>query len=552
MKNSSKIILLSIISITLFSLLMRTIPLFRYSMWGMDFGEYVYYTQRWVSTGSSYLSIDGWGQAYPYFPGIFILSGSFVLTTEVSILRSTLFIPVIISSFVPLLVFLISHRITKSWKPSLISSIFLSVAAPFVYNYSQPKPETLGFFLMAVLLIFFLTISQKSKKVYILIIPTAAALVVTHHLTTYFSILFILGGIFFSEFVKRKPDVNNLSKFYSYLLLTTLAIIFWMLYADPFRQNRIYQALGTPSYSIIAVPYLVIVLAYLMIGLRRRSDYILPINIHKQNLISFLKFAVPSFIICISILMFVGFHRVPGRDFKLGYQVFLYIPLLFLGILAVESRKIIKVFRDGIHVVGWFLFGSLSMILGIITEDSSLLPMRQLSFLMLPLSILLGLGVIQIFTLYNPFRKKNRNVIFVILITFLLLWSVPFTYPDQESVSGYQEGSDWDDVEAGIWTRHIQEKIATDHRMSAVLFGVGNDNLTWTEGYHIYFSSDTSEIREELTTLNISYMLWDQDMLKGVATSPGVTPHRFNARALDYYRTNYSVYKTEECEMYIV
>ncbi|MFW6141534.1 MAG: hypothetical protein ACOC53_03125, partial [Candidatus Saliniplasma sp.] len=65
MKNNSKVVLLSLISITLFSLFMRTIPLFRYSMWGMDCGEYVYYTGKWVSTGSSYLSIDGWGQAYP-------------------------------------------------------------------------------------------------------------------------------------------------------------------------------------------------------------------------------------------------------------------------------------------------------------------------------------------------------------------------------------------------------------------------------------------------------------------------------------------------------
>ncbi len=521
-------------------------------MWGMDFGEYFYYTQKWVNTGSSYLSIDGWGQAYPYFPGMFVLSGSFYLTSNTSLLDSTTFIPVIISSFVPLLVFLLSYKITKSWRPSLVSSMFLGVLAPFVYNYSQPKPETVGFFLMAVLLVFFIILSKKSKKVYFLIIPTAAALVVTHHLTTYFSILFILGGVFFSEFVKRRSDVTNTYKFYTYILLTTTAILYWMLYADPFRQNRIYQALDTPSYSIIIAPYLLLFVAYVLIKFRRKSDYVLPINIHKQNIKTFLKFAIPSLIICTTLLLFAGFYRVPGRNFKLGYQVFFYFPLLLLGILAVEARKIIKIFRDGIHVVGWFLFATLSMILGVVTEDSSLLPMRQLSFLLLPLSILLGLGIIQIFNLYNPFKGKSKSTILVLLIAFLLIWSIPFTYPEQESISGYQEGSDWKDVEAGIWTRGIEEKIATDHRMSAVLFGVGNNNLTWTQGYHLYFSSDPSDIREELTTLNISYILWDQDMLKGVSTSPGVTPHRFNPHALEYYRTNYSIYKTEECEVYIV
>ncbi|MFO7792494.1 MAG: hypothetical protein R6W73_05875 [Candidatus Saliniplasma sp.] len=519
----------------------------------MDCGEYVYYTQRWVSTGSSYLSIDGWGQAYPFFPGMFVLSGTFSLTTNVSILSSTVFLPVIISSFVPLLVFLISHKITRKWKPSLISSIFLSLVAPFVYNYSQPKPETLGFFLMTVFLIFFVTLSRDSKKFYLLMIPTAVALIVTHHLTTYFTILFILGGIFFSEFVKRRSDDNNLYKFYSYLLLTTIAISFWMLYAEPFRKNRIYMALGTPSYSIIAVPYIIIFAAYVIIKLRRKSGYMLPINIHKQNIKTFLKFAVPSLIIGAVLLLLAGFYRVPGRDFKLSYQVLFYFPLLILGILAVEARKIIKVFGDGMHVVGWFLFGSLSMTLGILTEDSSLLPMRQLSFLLLPLSILLGLGITQIFILYNPFKKKRKKVVMVILISILLLWSVPLTYPTQESVSGYEEGSDWDDLEAGIWSRNIDGKIATDHRMSAVLFGVGNENLTWIEGYDIYFSQDPSDIRGELDEFNVSYILWDQEMLNGVTTKPGMTPYSFDESTRNYYGMNhYSIYLTEECQTYKV
>ncbi|MFW5927781.1 MAG: hypothetical protein ACOCSL_01165 [Thermoplasmatota archaeon] len=534
MKNNSKVVLLSLISITLFSLFMRTIPLFRYSMWGMDCGEYVYYTGKWVSTGSSYLNIDGWGQAYPYFPGLFVLSGSLSSITGISVLSSTVFLPVIVSSFVPLFVFLIAYKITIEWKSALLSSFFLSVVAPFVYNYSQPKPETLGFFLMALLLIFFVFLSKNTKKYYVLIIPTCLALVVTHHLSTYFLILFMFGGVFFSELSNRKSIENNLYRFYSYLLVTVVAIFYWMVYADPFRRNRLYQALGTPYYTILLSPFVVPIFAYLLIKLRRKKDYILPINIHRQNFKSFLKFALPPIIIGIVILLMAGFYRVPGREFKLGYHALIYVPLLFLSVLSVEARKVIKVFREGMHVVGWFLLASMSMFLGLLTENSSLLPMRQLSFLLMPLSILLGLGIIQIVTLYNPFKKKNRNIILAIVAASLLLWSIPFTYPAQESISGYQEGSEWDDVEAGVWSTQIEGKIATDHRMSAVLFASGNDNLTWTEGFNIYFSSVDSDIRNELDELNISYILWDQDMLKGVATAPGRTPYRFDESAFEY------------------
>jgi len=553
MKRKSKVILLSLLSIILISLLLRTIPLFRYSMWGMDCGEYIYYTGRWTETGSSYLSIDGWAQAYPYFPGMFVLSGSFVLISGTSTLESTVFLPVILSSFVPLMVFLVSYKITKRWKPSLIASIFLSVVAPFVYNHSQPKPETVGVFIMMILLICFVMLSKKSKKFYLLVIPTALALAVTHHLTSYFLILFMLGGIFISELSKRRTDKDNIYRLFGYISVTAVVISFWMIYADPFRERRIYQALGTPSYSIILGPFAVLIIAYILVKLRRRSDYVLPINIHKQNLRSFIKFAVPALVISSLLLLFAGYYRVPGRDFKLGPQVFFYFPLIFLGILAVEARKIIKFFKDGMHVVGWFLFAMISMILGIITEDSSLLPMRQLSFLILPLAILLGLGIVQVFDLYNPFKKKWKTAGMIVLVILLLSWSIPFTYPEQERASGYHEGSDWEDVEAAIWSRNLDGRIATDHRMSAVLFAASNQNLTWVDGYDMYFSPDHDEIRRELDELNISYILWDQEMLRGVTTAPGVTPYPFDESALKYYRRNdYSVYKTEECEAYIV
>ncbi|MFW6145112.1 MAG: hypothetical protein ACOC55_06015, partial [Candidatus Natronoplasma sp.] len=201
MKRSGWFALAAIIS---FSLLMRTLPLYDYALWGMDAGEYLYYTQRWMESGGSYLSIDGWGEAYPFFPGIFILSGAFSSLSGADLTHSFNFTSVLISGLSPLFVFLIVHKLMNDWRPAILSSFYFAALPPLIYSYSQPKPETLGFFFLTFILALNVTLLREHKKVIVLMMMGVFALIITHHLSTYFLLLMLFGGFFVSRLWRSK------------------------------------------------------------------------------------------------------------------------------------------------------------------------------------------------------------------------------------------------------------------------------------------------------------------------------------------------------------
>ncbi len=544
--------LFGLMSIALISFVVRSVPFFRYTFWGVDCGEYVYYTQQWVSTGQIYLSIDGWANAYPFFPGIFILGGS-VNFAGFYLFEAVQLSPLILSAAVPLMVFLLAHRITNSAKASLASALFLALLAPFVYNFSQPKPETIGFFLMLFIMLLSTMLTYDNRKLLLLMAPASFALIVSHHFSSFFLILFLFGGLCFSVLLRRKLHRADIYRIAFFLFFTTAAISYWLLAAPPFRENRLMNAFGMPSYSILLGPYIGIGLLLLLHRISVKRRMIPSIKLHKENLS---RFYLYSMILIISIVIFIAYlyhNPIPGREIELNELGFYYIPLVFLGIFALGSTKIIWAMRDGVHVLGWMTFLLISFSAGVVTGSSSLLPMRQVAFVMLPVSLLFGIGLIRFWSMINPFSKLKKTIVIAVLISFLFAYNVPLMYPSQDMSQGYNEATEWDEMEGGFWLRtNVGEKVAADHRLSASLFAVGNKNLTWVEGNDIYFSSDPHDALEEAHGLHVRYMMWDEKTIQGVTTTDGAHPYPFDTDLLRYYRSNYMLYSGEQTELYIV
>src|SRR5438067_9683413 len=57
-------------------LIARAYPALRYAVWGSDSGEYQFLTRQLLDTGRVLFDYKGWGVAYPYFPGFFVVSGA--------------------------------------------------------------------------------------------------------------------------------------------------------------------------------------------------------------------------------------------------------------------------------------------------------------------------------------------------------------------------------------------------------------------------------------------------------------------------------------------
>ncbi|MEF8874520.1 MAG: hypothetical protein V5A88_07620, partial [Candidatus Thermoplasmatota archaeon] len=285
MKRSGWFALIAIIS---FSILIRTVPLYEYSLWGMDCGEYVYYTHQWIETGGAYTSIDGWGKAYPFFPGMFILGGAFSLLSGADLISSVMFVPVVISGLSPLFLFLIVQKLMEDWRPAILSAFFFAGLPPVIYSYSQPKPETLGFFLLTFILALNVTLLRKNRKAVVPMSIGVIALIITHHFSTYFLLLMLLGGVFISRFWRREEWPLDKQRTFLFLFFSVFTLTYWLYFATPFAENRVKGALLFPSYFIVVVPFASILFIELLVRFRRRYDISMPINVHKQEMKSFL------------------------------------------------------------------------------------------------------------------------------------------------------------------------------------------------------------------------------------------------------------------------
>ncbi|MFW5927577.1 MAG: hypothetical protein ACOCSL_00135 [Thermoplasmatota archaeon] len=545
MKKSMWFALGAIIS---FSILIRTIPLFGNSLWGIDCGEYVYYTNQWISGGRMYQSVDGWGQAYPYFPGMLIVASSFHLLSGISVTSSTMFVPVVLSALSPLFIFLLVNKITRNKKVSLISSLFFSVLPPVIYNYSQPKPETLGVLLF--LFIFTLMVSAKDNdKMGILLVISSLALVLTHHLTSYFVILFLVGGFFVVTLWRNKRNSLEKIRIYFYIFFVILIISYW-LSVPTFRVNRLYEALIFPWYSVVFVPFLVLPFIFLIGKIRERINHVMPINLHEQDIRKFLRISIITLTITILLLSAVAFGYFT-KEAQIGFSIYLYLPTMILGIFTLFSRKILKAYDEGPFVLGWLIFTSFSITAGLISGSTSLKPMRHVTFFIIPITLFFGLGVYQFYQVYNPTFDKKKAMVIVGIILILVALNLPLSYPSQQVISGYDEGTDWDDLETFYWMKGYEGKIATDHRMSAGAFSIGITNVTWTEGKPMFFSSRPEDAYKTMKDMNVSYFVYDMEMKKGSTIEPDVTPPPLNKRLLKSYREDmYILYSSKKCRVF--
>lgn len=495
-----------------------------------------------------YLSVDGWGQAYPYFPGMLIVASSFHLLSGLSVTSSTMFIPVVLSALSPLFIFLLVHKITRNKKASLISALFFAVLPPVIYNYSQPKPETLGVLIFIFILTLIIT-ARDNDKMSILLVISSIALILTHHLTSYFIILFLVGGFFVVTLWRNKKKSLELKRIYFYIFFVILTVSFW-LSVPTFRHNRLYEALIFPWYSVVIVPFLVLPFILLVRRFREKFNYVMPINLHQQDVKRFLKISAVTLVLTVLLLSAVAFGYFT-KEAQIGFSLYLYLPTMILGLFSLFSRKIIKAYQEGPFVLGWLLLTAFSITAGLISGSTSLRPMRHVSFFIIPITILFGLGIYQFYQVYNPTLNKKKAVVFGSIILLLIALNLPLSYPSQQIISGYDEGTEWDDLEVFYWMNGFEGKVATDHRLSAGAFSLGITNVTWTEGKPMFFSSNTNKAFATMDELNVSYFVYDMEMEKGSAIEPGVTPKPLNKELLrGYEEKSYILYSSKECRVF--
>lgn len=516
--------MISLIVIFFTAIFIRLYPLGEYEIWGSDSGEYFRITRGLIDDGFVDTDYDGWGFGYPYFPGMFYLSGSISLLSGIDDLNSMIFFIPIASAFSVLLVFLLARLLFRNSEVGILAGALTAVAMPHVFTTSHPMPGSLGDLFWVLSLLLFIG-SYYNKKFIPLLVFSSLALIMTHHLSSYFFFIMALGGLFIAEVLRREGEKNSNYLWAFLVFFLSFLILYWNLMAQPFAENVVGDAFNLPLWVILSGGYVLIFLAYIFIGIRRRLSWDYE-PVYPKPKVQAIKY-IALLLVLVIILGLITLTSVPGTNIDLNSStLFLFLPFLALVAFGSVGPAYIRFHKNGMKVYGWMIALFLSIVIGVITSNHVLLPYRHPQYLIVPLGLLMGMGIVMVFR-DTSFTSKRLKALSVCVIMVLLVLTAFSAYPPKDIMGGFQEGTTEADMQGVFWAKENlppDTTVASDHRMSSMLFGFGDLNATWDAAEGILHGDNYDDLKDEIADLEvpsgtkpINYVLLDDDIKEGAA-----------------------------------
>ncbi|MHC4780733.1 MAG: hypothetical protein ACYTFG_19350, partial [Planctomycetota bacterium] len=248
------------------AMLMRLLPLLDFSLWGSDWGEYFYLTDRLVQDGYHSEVNLGWGRAYVDFPGHSDLAGAVALVTGLGTADTLTFVIPCVSAIGCLLVVCVVLRLGGSIWAALVSAGIIALIFPVVFTNSHPVPGPIGSVLvLAVMLVFIMgdvwrrdedTDTIRPMVLYVLMLLLLFVLTVTHHLSLFFVII-VLGLTYLlrSALMKGHEPERAFWGLWSITAALALATVYWLIVASTFREEVMGDLAGVPGSVLMALAW---------------------------------------------------------------------------------------------------------------------------------------------------------------------------------------------------------------------------------------------------------------------------------------------------------
>jgi hypothetical protein len=455
---------------------------------------------------------------------MFYLSGGIHLLSGMDVLWSMIVVIPFVASFSVLLIFILAKILFKSDGAAIIAGAFTAVAMPHVFATSHPMPGSLGDVLL-IFTILLLLASFKNKKFILLLIPTAFALTITHHLSSYFLFIMVFGGLFVEEILKKEDKGDTRFAWAFLIFILTVMILYWMLLAQPFAERVVGNAFGFPYQAVLLVGYIAIFLAYFIIKLRKRFDWRFEPKFPdpwRQVIKYLLLLSVLSMVLAL-----VAFTTLLGTGIQLEPAILLmFSPFLILTAFGSVGPGYLRFYKNGMALYGWIIALLLSSLIGLMASSRVLLPYRHTQYLIVPLALLIGIGLVMMYNMVDS-KKRTKKLLAIGLVAVLLALCALSAYPPKELIGGFQEGTSEADMQAVAWAKSSLNEdatVASDHRMSSIIFGFGGLNATWDEAYSTLHADNYNGCRSELENIStpsgekpIDYILLDDDIKSGAA-----------------------------------
>lgn len=488
----------------------RLHPAVRFGVWGSDSGEYLFLTQQLVDTGRILFDYDGWGLAYPYFPGMYVLSGAVHAITGVDLFYAVQWTTPLVAGLTGVLVGLLAYRVTSDPRVGVIAGAFVSVTAAVVLTTSHAMPGSLGQVLLLAMLAVFVD-AHRDRRNLLLVGLLGAALLVTHHLTMYFAVGILAFAPFYREMTQREYDWPRLRvEIPTVLALLAVSLVWWLVVADPFREEIVGDALPFPP-IVTAFLFLaaLAVLPALVVARRARSPWHLDPrypSFPRQRL-----YLVGGFALFVGILVAIILFGLPSSNIDIGWVTLFYaVPLLAWLCFLPLGLATVRFHRSGNLLVAWLYALLGSLVFAMATKSRVLFPFRHVDYIVEAMAPMVAIGMVMLYdqTLASrvPVERPRVRSNLVAALLGLLIVSAAFSLPPRETIGGFEEGMSVAELEAVRWAGHnlpVNSTIAADHRLSSLLFGLAHLHATWDYTPVTYHSETPAEALRELQSARV-------------------------------------------------
>ncbi|MGC8663341.1 MAG: hypothetical protein ACP5SF_03845 [Thermoplasmata archaeon] len=400
--------LVIIVLITLVAVFLRSIPSFRYAIWGVDFGIYYDLTTAFVNLGQIFKTLPSiWGSSgYGDFPMFYWTMIFLHDITGISVQNLLLHFTPIFAGFTVPIIYLIAKKLTDSDLIGIFSALFLAINPLEVFETSMVGLLVFGhvFLLLSMLLFIY---ARDNPKYYFPLAVSSLALILSHHLTTYMYTISIIGIIYFTKMMY--PDYKSYKYEVIYLIaFTSSTFFFWLTFVSSMYGFITQAFLGfIPWYTVILIFY-ILLLSLLFTSRYFRKYFINFLKTNKFDFKSIYYFMITIFV-SISILVLLITIGINGIKISLEGMLLSLPFILTLGFVGTGIRDAKRFSKIEIILGGWTFFLTLSMIFSLITWNGVLIPYRYLEYLFEPFSIFAGIGLYSFYSSIKEYSSKFKE-----------------------------------------------------------------------------------------------------------------------------------------------
>ena len=519
----------SLLSTFFIALTLRLILPLEFNVWGPDTGENYYIAKFFAVNGMMPSPYYGFGLTYTEFPTAYQLVASIARLAGVSTASSVELTTSFVTSFLVFPVAGIALTVTGRKSAGILAALFYATSTVIVGHTSILASDPIGEVVLVFFIYFYLN-SRRDRMMTAMAMISGLAMIPTYHLGTVILLLFLYTVLFYYSFFKKEDGEQLLKSLTFILIITTLTWIYWLTEAPVFLVHFILENPHLTLEEAISAPYLLAFMLFILGSLFRGRRWAPASGGRLEIKPVYPIAAIVAGVAGVSYLSLAGVSSIP--IYPSAYTL-LDLPTVVCTLLGIAAflpavRSEAKTYPLALTLLALGVI----VLVGVVTNIDYLVPERMVEYLLLFIATFSGIGIM----LLIEMAPKNIRVAVTVVLTVALVVTCGVStamvgVTTTPSKIGATPAKDLSATQWLKWNTGSGSVVASDHRLSSLVFGFSDRNATWEiGGYPIFMAKGLSQMEGALNlsqtpsgNKTVDFLMLDTYMVQGANFYPNQT-----------------------------